>query len=1027
MSQNPIASKHVVQLPLSREESTDALWNAPVGVFISNPAGRFTYVNPAMARIYGYSTPDEMIESVTDIASQIYFHPADRDYFVSQLEFRGEIADHECRQLRCDGSTFWISRNARAIRGDDGRILFFQGFSTDISERKRSHERALDRERYFRKIIETSQEGFWVIDCTGCIAEVNSAYCAMSGYTRAELLGMRIGDLDALESVEETSARIARIVANGSEFFETSHRRKDGSCFAVEISVTWLEQDGGQLVCFARDIEERRASGEALREQHQRLANVIEATRIATWEWHVKTGATVFDERWAEMIGYTLAELAPVSIATWQQFTHPGDLAESYALLTRHFAGETPYYHFEGRMRHKHGHWIWVLDRGRVVSYDEEGKPLLMFGTHTDITYRKQAEFELAAQHRLLDNLARMVPGVIYQYRLYPDGHSAFPYSSPGMELIYEMDPATVREDATPVFGRLHPDDRDRVSRAIVASAESLSTFLCEFRVVLPSQGLRWRWSHAQPERLEDGSTLWHGIILDINRRKETEIELEESEQKYRRLIEKSPDIVYIFSDRRGALFVSPRAEAVLGYTVEHILANPTLWSDSIHPEDQPQVARAILQAQGGDFQVEYRIRDAQGKWHWFLDRSIDRRLGDDETIIEGLVTDITERKQNDSALRESETLFRGMFEYTSVGKTLTAIDGTLLRVNQAMADMLGYTIDELQQLNFNDLTHPDDREASRNAASFLLSGGHATYRFQKRYIHRNTSSVWADVNVTLLHDEQGEPLYFIAGIIDITQQKLAEEEKERMRAQLTQAQKMESVGRLAGGVAHDFNNMLGVILGYTELLLLEAGEGSQLQSSLEAIHGAAQRSARLTRQLLGFARKQTVAPKVLDLNETLENMLEMVRRLIGEHISLVYRPGNSLRPVKIDPSQVDQIVTNLCVNARDAIGENGTILIETAAVSIDQAYAEQVSEALPGDYVQLAVSDDGCGIDTELLSHLFEPFYTTKEMGKGTGLGLSMVFGIVRQNGGFLNVSSEPGVGTTFRIFLPAISTGRR
>jgi CheY-like chemotaxis protein len=242
---------------------------------------------------------------------------------------------------------------------------------------------------------------------------------------------------------------------------------------------------------------------------------------------------------------------------------------------------------------------------------------------------------------------------------------------------------------------------------------------------------------------------------------------------------------------------------------------------------------------------------------------------------------------------------------------------------------------------------------------------------------------------------------------------------------QLIQAQKMESVGRLAGGVAHDFNNMLSVIIGHCELALRGLENVHPLHASLQNIRMAAERSADLTRQLLAFARRQTVAPKVLDINTTVSGMLEMLRRLIGEDIDLVWQPGSNPGQILIDPSQLDQILVNLFVNARDAIGDTGKVTIETDSVTIDERYCADHVEALQGTFVLLAVSDDGCGMDAVTLAHLFEPFFTTKEMGKGTGLGLATVYGIVKQNKGFINVYSEPGQGTTFKIYLPRHGVG--
>jgi signal transduction histidine kinase/CheY-like chemotaxis protein len=275
-------------------------------------------------------------------------------------------------------------------------------------------------------------------------------------------------------------------------------------------------------------------------------------------------------------------------------------------------------------------------------------------------------------------------------------------------------------------------------------------------------------------------------------------------------------------------------------------------------------------------------------------------------------------------------------------------------------------------------------------------------------------------VHVTVAQVRLSDGMANIAFVTDITERKHDEEEKAKLQNQLIQAQKMESVGRLAGGVAHDFNNMLGVILGHTEIALEQVDPTHSLHESLTEIQKAAERSAHLTRQLLSFARKQAAAPRVLDLNKTVDGMLAMLERLIGEDVRLVWQPQADLWPVTVDPSQVDQMLANLCVNARDAINGVGTITIETENSAIDEAYCADHPGSMPGEYVRLVVRDDGGGMNQQTLAHLFEPFFTTKEVGKGTGLGLAMVYGIMKQNDGFIDVESEPGQGATFSIYLP-------
>ncbi|MBI5095706.1 MAG: PAS domain S-box protein [Candidatus Hydrogenedentes bacterium] len=381
------------------------------------------------------------------------------------------------------------------------------------------------------------------------------------------------------------------------------------------------------------------------------------------------------------------------------------------------------------------------------------------------------------------------------------------------------------------------------------------------------------------------------------------------------------------------------------------------------------------------------------------------------KTMVAGYTIDITERKR---AEIEREQFLR--FFLTS-GDVMVIADpnGVFLKTNPACWETFGYTEAELVSKPFIEFVHADDRQSTIDEMATQLRIGF-TLNFENRYICKNGSTKWMSWRATFVKEEG---ITYATGR-DVTERKLVEAEKARLQEQLAQSQKMESVGRLAGGVAHDFNNMLGVILGHCEMALDQAEAAHPLYAHLEEIRKAANRSADLTRQLLAFARKQTVAPKVLDLNETVTGMLKMLERLIGEDIHLDWHPGQNLWQVNVDPSQIDQILANLCVNARDAIAGVGKVTIETENRVVDDDYCAGRPGFTPGEYVQLSVSDDGYGMDTDTLLHLFEPFFTTKTMGKGTGLGLATVYGIVKQNDGFISVHSEPGRGTTLTIYLP-------
>ncbi len=388
-------------------------------------------------------------------------------------------------------------------------------------------------------------------------------------------------------------------------------------------------------------------------------------------------------------------------------------------------------------------------------------------------------------------------------------------------------------------------------------------------------------------------------------------------------------------------------------------------------------------------------------------------------------VANAIERKRVDVELQESQERFSRAFHLSPDAINLNRMDnGVYIDVNEGFTRLSGYTREEaLGQSSLSESmslwVNPKDR---RMLVAGLQDRGEVT-GLEADFRCKDGRIITGLMSARILTLKGVKCILSITR--DITERKRAEEEREQLQAQLLQAQKMESIGRLAGGVAHDFNNMLQAILGNVALATEETPPSNPIWEHLVEIQKAAERSAALTRQLLAFARKQTVSPKVLDLNDTVAGMLKMLQRLVGENIQLAWLPGSNLWPVKVDPSQVDQVLANLIVNARDAVRDGGRISIQTSNVTVDNAQARAHAEWNPGKFVQLSVIDTGCGMDEATKAHLFEPFFTTKAAGKGTGLGLATVYGIVKQNRGFLGVQTELGRGTTFQIYLPrAVST---
>lgn len=382
-------------------------------------------------------------------------------------------------------------------------------------------------------------------------------------------------------------------------------------------------------------------------------------------------------------------------------------------------------------------------------------------------------------------------------------------------------------------------------------------------------------------------------------------------------------------------------------------------------------------------------------------------------------IRDITERKRAEEALQESEKKYKLLIETTNTGYVILNDKGRVLDANSEYIRLTGNSsLEDISGRSVTEWTAPYD--LARNAAEVqkCLKTGFVR-NLEIDYISPSGKTVPIEIHASVIPG--GKTPQIITVCRDITERRQAVEEKGRLSAQLIQAQKLEWVGRLAGGVAHDFNNMLGAIIGWADISRMDLPPDNPHYAAFGHILDAARRSADLTQQLLAFARKQHATPRIIDLNETVNSMLNILRRLIGEDIQLLWKPGGDIDSVFIDPVQVDQILANLCVNARDAIGNNiGNVIIKTCMVDLDNDFCNLHPSIIPGRYVMLEVNDDGCGMKKEILENIFEPFFTTKGVGKGTGLGLSTVYGIVNQNHGIIDVDSSPGKGSIFRIYLP-------
>jgi len=504
--------------------------------------------------------------------------------------------------------------------------------------------------------------------------------------------------------------------------------------------------------------------------------------------------------------------------------------------------------------------------------------------------------------------------------------------------------------------------------------------------------------------------------------RKRAEKLSQQSEERFRHLYDEAP-VGYHEVDIEGHIIKVNRTELeMLGCTEEEMLGQ-FVWKFNADEQITRQRVMAKIAGAippGRAFERTYKRKDGTT-----LPVLIeDRLLQNEEGRIIGMrstIQDITERQQAEEALRRSEAKFKRLFDEAPVGYVELDTEGRITQVNRTELTMLGYTAEEMigQAIwKFN-----VEEEKARQTVMAKLSGIMPTGKpFERTYKRKDGTSLRILIDDSVIRDAEGSITGIHAVIQDVTERKRAEEEMANLQEQLRQSQKMEAVGQLAGGIAHDFNNLLTVIKGYSQLSLLELKEGDPLKANIEEIQKASQRAADLTRQLLAFSRRQILDIKVLNLNTILQDLDRMLHRILGEDIELIYGLAEDLGKVKTDPGQIEQVIMNLAVNARDAMLSGGKLIIETANLELDETYARTHIGATPGHYVMVSVSDTGCGMSSEVKERIFEPFFTTKEKGKGTGLGLSTVYGIVKQSGGYIWVYSEPGCGTTFKIYVPRV-----
>ncbi|MCX8157037.1 MAG: PAS domain S-box protein [Verrucomicrobiae bacterium] len=1053
-----------------------------IGVAVVEVAtGRYLQANARFAEIVGYPLPELLQRTFQSIT-----HPDDlaQGTRLREALLQGRIREYhfQKRYVRADGGVVWGSVAISAVGAPGEPCRRALVFLTDITDAKRVELALQASEQQYRELVEGVNSIILRMNPEGKITFVNAFGEQFFGWPRQELTGQNV--VGTIVPERECTGRDLRellaAIAHHPEAFE--HNINENMCRdGRRVWIEWLnravvDKDGRlvEVLCVGHDITARWEAERALQERHRQFSQLAEAARQLHRHLEVPailrllvqtavslTGASggaagrleggkmVFKEyyaggRWVP-IDYQFPEgygVPGLVMQTRQPYvsahapTDPHVIPEIQQALGLVTLADVPIFSHQGELLG----CIEIHNKQGGQPFNEVDVELLQIlaatagialhnaqlyqWTQQELAERRRMDAVLREQERRLKESQRIARIGSWHWDLV-SGQLSW---SEETYRLYGVSPDTFTLKLESFLQLIHPEDRAAMQQWVEDCMQGCRPGDLEFRAVLPDGSVRWL--NGRGERVcdvEGRPLIMHGTVQDITERKRVEAALRESEERYRALFERSMDAVFLCDFEGRFLDANQAALDLLGYAREDIQSLE--FHHLLTPEQLPlafRTVREVLETGRQQTPTEYVLRRKDGRTIMMETHAALIYMDGRPWAIQGIGRDITARRQAEQAEREARQFLQTILDTVPARVFWKDRQSRYLGCNLAFArDAQVASPAEIAGKTDYDLVWKERAAQYQAVDQEVIDSGQPRLRYELAITHPDRTQSWLIVSKTPLRNAQGEIIGVLGIYEDITELKQMQEAHDRLQQQLLHAQKLESVGRLAGGVAHDFNNMLQAILGNVELAMQEAGLPPEVTESLDEIKKSAERSAKLTQQLLGYARKQTIMPRRLDLNEEIGQLLLMLQRLIGEHIKLVWAPGPGLGWVWLDPGQLNQVLANLVVNAKDAIGERagGQITIETARVVLDEAYVAQHAGVTPGEYVMVAVSDNGVGMSAQVKARLFEPFFTTKELGKGTGLGLATVYGIMQQNGGQVNVYSEEGQGTTFKLYFPCLA----